>query len=60
MIFRVLKTLYDQGIFNSRIYNCSLHTEAQARFFARTYTTNILEKGNIDLEFKQDWVGAVW
>jgi len=38
----------------------ALHIEAQDRFFARTYTTNILGKGNIDLEFKQDWVGAVW
>src|SRR6266487_1524756 len=28
-----------------------LFTKAQDRFFARTYTTNILSKGAVDLEF---------
>ena len=40
-----------KGFLLSAFIIATVFTNAQDRFFARTYTTNILEKGNIDLEF---------
>jgi len=40
-----------KGFILSAFIISTLFADTQDRFFGRTYTTNILEKGNIDLEF---------